>query len=76
MNVAKKGCQGFWIKQEPSVGPSVVMQQQSKFEDKCDKLKGHVYDCADICQSDMLMRTTKEIAKYIGLTYKQGGDIC
>jgi hypothetical protein len=76
INVTKKGRRGFRIKQQPPLGPSVVMQRHSKFEGKCDKLKGHVYDCADIRQSDMFMRTTKEIAEYVGSTYKQGGDIC
>ena len=35
---------------------------QPKFEGKCDGLKGHIYDCSDAKQSDVYVRTTKEIA--------------
>ena len=45
-----------------------------KFEGKCDDLKGHVYDCSDSRQADQFARTTKEIAEYVGRTYKYGGD--
>ena len=46
-----------------------------KFEGKCTELKGHIYDCSDSRQSDQFTKTTKEIAEYVGRTYKYGGDI-
>ena len=45
-----------------------------KFEGKVDALKGFYYDCSDVKQSDMFAKTTKEIAGYVGRTYKFGGD--
>ena len=41
-----------------------------KFEAKCPDLKGHIYDAADFRQSDQYMKTTREIAEYVGCTYK------
>ena len=49
--------------------------KQPKFEGKCANLKGHIYNCSDSRQLDQFMKTTKEIAKYVGRTYKYGGDI-
>ena len=46
-----------------------------KFEGKCADLKGHIYDCSDVRQSDQYTKTTKEIAEYVGRTYKYGGDL-
>ena len=45
-----------------------------KFEGKCMDLKGHIYDCSDVRQSDQYTKTTKEIAEFVGRTYKYGGD--
>ena len=47
---------------------------RTKFEGKCDKLKGYIFDCADSRQADQFMKTTKEIAEYVGSTYRHGGD--
>ena len=47
----------------------------TKFEGKCDDLKGNIYDCSDSRQSDLFAKTTKEISGYVGRTYKYGGDI-
>ena len=52
-----------------------IAARQPKFEGKCDELKGHIYDCSDARQSDLFTKTTKEIAEYVGRTYKYGGDI-
>ena len=45
-----------------------------KFEGKCADLKGHVYDYSDARQSDQFMKTTREIAEYVGRTYKYGSN--
>jgi len=49
--------------------------RHTKFEGKCDDIKGHIYDCSDARQSDLFVKTTKEVAEYVGRTYKYGGDI-
>ena len=54
---------------------SGTMPRQPKFEGKCDGLRGHIYDCLDTRQSDQFTKTTKEIAEYVGRTYKDGGDV-
>jgi hypothetical protein len=45
-----------------------------RFEGRSEELKGHVYDCVDARQADQYMKTTKEIAEFIGRTYKFGMD--
>jgi hypothetical protein len=56
-------------------------QQQStnrsstKFEGRCDELKGHIYDHGESKYTDQFSNTTKEIISYVGRTYKYGGDI-
>jgi hypothetical protein len=49
--------------------------KQPKFEGKNEDLKGHVYDCSDARQSDVYVKTTKEISKHIGSTFKYGSDV-
>jgi hypothetical protein len=46
-----------------------------RFEGRCDKLKGHIYNCSDSQQTDRYTKTTGEIAEYIGRTYQHGADI-
>jgi hypothetical protein len=48
--------------------------KQPKFEGKCEDLKGHIYDCSDARQSNIFAKTTKEIVKYVGQTFKKGSD--
>ena len=48
--------------------------QQTKFEGKCIELKGSIYDASDTRQADIFAKTTKEIAEYVGHTYKYGSD--
>ena len=55
---------------------TVAAPRQPKFEGKCDGLKGHIYDCSDTRQSDQFTRTTKEIAEYVGRTYKRRYENC
>eukprot|EP00978_Attheya_sp_CCMP212_P045374 scaffold343757_cov24-Attheya_sp.AAC.1 len=38
-------------------------------------MEGHIYDCTDSRQSNMYTRMTKEIAEYVGLNYRNGGDV-
>jgi hypothetical protein len=47
----------------------------TKFEGRCDDLKGHVYDYGEHKNADQFNTTTKEIIGYVGRTYKCGGDI-
>jgi hypothetical protein len=47
------------------------MIKQPKFEGKCEDLKGQIYDCSDARQSNMIVKTTKEIAEYVGQTFKK-----
>jgi hypothetical protein len=42
----------------------------TKFEGKCEDLKGAIYDCSDARQADVFVKTTKEIATYAGRTMK------
>jgi hypothetical protein len=49
--------------------------RQPKFEGKSEALKGHIYDCSASKQAEAYIRTTKEIAEYVGRTYSQGADI-
>jgi len=53
--------------------PAVALRQ-AKFEGKCDALKGHIYDYSDARQADLFTKTTKEIAEFVGRTYKYGSD--
>lgn len=48
---------------------------RQKFEGMCEGLKCNIYDCADICKSDLFAKTTKAISTYVGQTYKSGKDI-
>jgi hypothetical protein len=47
----------------------------AKFEGKCDDLKGHIYDCSSSRQVDLFAKTTKDIAEYVGRSYRYGMDI-
>jgi hypothetical protein len=49
--------------------------RQPKFEGKCDDLKGHIYDCSSPRQVDLFAKTTKEIAEYVGRSYRYGTDV-
>jgi hypothetical protein len=49
--------------------------KQVKFEGRCSDMKGNVYDCNDAKQTDQYSKTTKELADYVGRTYKYGGDM-
>ena len=64
---------GNW-QQRQGNKPNTGIPRQPKFEGKSDDLKGHVYDCSDSRQADQFTKTTKEIAEYVGRTYKYGGD--
>ena len=51
------------------------MPKQTKFEGKCEELTtGHIFDCTDVRQSDQYSKTVKEIAEFVGRTYKYGAD--
>jgi hypothetical protein len=65
---AKKGNNHF------SRGPNCSIMS-TKFEGKCDNLRGCIYDCSDAKQSDIFAKTTKEVAGYVGRTFKYGNDM-
>jgi hypothetical protein len=51
--------------QEQSSG-TTSQPKPARFEGRCDKLKGHIYDCSDNRQTDGYTKTMSEIAEYIG----------
>eukprot|EP00978_Attheya_sp_CCMP212_P029308 scaffold103639_cov67-Attheya_sp.AAC.7 len=51
-----------------------VVVRQPKFEGKCEYLSGHIYDCSDSRQSDVYVKTTNEIAEYVGTNFTYGND--
>jgi hypothetical protein len=53
---------------------NTVVPRQPKFEGRCEELKGHIYDCSDVRQSDIFVKTTKEVAGHVGRSYKYGAD--
>ena len=54
---------------------TLIAPRQPKFEGKCDKIKGHIYNCSNSHQLDLFTKTTKEIEEYVGRTYKYGGNM-
>jgi hypothetical protein len=59
---------------KPTMAPGRPVTRQPKFKYKCEEPKGHIYDCSDARQSDIFVKTTKELAKYVGQTFKKGMD--
>ncbi len=57
--------------------PGIIkIPQAPRFEGICKDLNGRTYDCSDPRQAaDMYTKTTKEVAEYVGRTYKYGADI-
>eukprot|EP00978_Attheya_sp_CCMP212_P010678 scaffold25993_cov57-Attheya_sp.AAC.2 len=61
-------------KSKPATTTPVVVRQP-KFEGKCEYyLSGHIYDCSDSRQSDVYVKTTNEIAEYVGTNFTYGND--
>eukprot|EP00957_Ditylum_brightwellii_P127993 9761070-Ditylum_brightwellii.AAC.1 len=46
----------------------------TKFEGRCEGLKGHVFDCSGIKSVDKFQVTLKEIVTYITKEYHHGQD--
>eukprot|EP00957_Ditylum_brightwellii_P060232 4574370-Ditylum_brightwellii.AAC.1 len=57
-----------WVAKKSFQRPTLLHE---KVEVKTLELKGLIYDTGHILQADMYMQTTKEIAQYVGQTYKQ-----
>jgi hypothetical protein len=57
------------------VAETRVAVKQPKFEGKNEDLKGHIYDCPDARQSDVFVKTNKEISEYVGSNFKYGSDV-
>jgi hypothetical protein len=49
--------------------------QRAKFEGKCEGIKGAIYNCSDVKQADIFIKTTKDLSNYVGQTMKFGGDM-
>jgi hypothetical protein len=62
--------------QRPLFPPRQIMPSTrlNRFEGRCDDLKGHVYDSIDARQADQYTKMTREIAEFLGRTYKFGMD--
>eukprot|EP00957_Ditylum_brightwellii_P079431 6040673-Ditylum_brightwellii.AAC.1 len=50
-------------------------QRKTKFEGRCDKLKGHICNCSDSRQVDKFSTNLKKTINYLRKNYKQGKDI-
>jgi hypothetical protein len=61
-------------RQQLATAPWETICDQTKFEGKCNDLKGHIYDCSDSRQANQFTKTTKEIQEYVGRTFKGGGN--
>ena len=44
--------------------------RSTKFEGRCDELKGYVYDYGESKNASQYIQTTKEISTYVGRTFK------
>jgi hypothetical protein len=60
---------------KPAVVPKVVVKQPKFVGKNEDLVRGHVYDCSDARQSDIFMKTTKEVSEYVGSNFKYGSDV-
>ena len=49
--------------------------QRTKCEGQCEALKGAIYDCSDVKQADIFIKTSKDLSNYVGQTMKFGGDM-
>ena len=52
-----------------------VLVKQTKFEGRCEGLKGHVFDCKGSGMAEQFAKTQKELAIYVGKEYKQGFEV-
>ena len=41
-----------------------------KFEGSCEELRGHIYDCSDMRQVDLYVKTTEKLIEYAGKCFK------
>ena len=72
--VEKGSSKGGNTKSGGNGGNGKAFAKSTKFQGKCDDLKGHIFDCSDSKQADMFVATKKEIAEYVGREYTFGGD--
>jgi hypothetical protein len=72
-NESKKYYKRLFRKPATTTGRPALIKQP-KFEGRCEDLKGYIYDCSDARQSNIFVKTTKEIGKYVGRTFKKGSD--
>jgi hypothetical protein len=65
----KNGRGGYMHKDKPAT------PKEPEFEGRWDALKGSIFDCSDLKQTDLYNSTMKEIIGYVGHKYTNGGDI-
>jgi hypothetical protein len=89
MSAAGEGAPGAVVKVEGGSNPSMTQRRnrlfkktnnpvvhtpkETKFEGRVESLNGYIFDCS-YHQSDEYTKTIKEIAEYVGRTYKYGND--
>ena len=44
--------------------------RRPKFEGRTEGLRGYIYDCGEGRQADQFVKTTEELARYIGASFK------
>jgi hypothetical protein len=49
--------------------------KEPRFDGRCPRLADHIYDCTNTRQADIYAKTTREVAEYVGRTYKYGTDV-
>jgi hypothetical protein len=55
-------------------GSYYQVNRQTRFIGRCEELNGNIYDCNDSRQADQYSIMTKEVAEYIGRTYRYRMD--
>jgi hypothetical protein len=76
VEIKKPSAARRYLRREPKkpIVDTRIAVKQPKFEGKNEDLEGRVYDCSDARQSDVFIKTTKEISEYVGSTFKYGSD--
>ena len=63
------------IKKNSTFRSTKLVIRKSRFEVRCEEIKGHIFDCTDLRQADKLITTIKKIGEYVTTNLKYGSDI-